>query len=355
MKHIKKIFNSIFNTIVDCLLPTMPIMIGVGMLKVVLIVVTTVLGILSETSNTYIMLSLVADAGFYFLPIFIAIAAAKEFKVNPYIAGVCGAMLVSPKFVALVNANASLSIFGLPVANTDYGNQVLAPIIAIWIMSYVVRLLEKFLNKTLQSIFLPVLTIIIMVPISFCAIGPLGVFLGDKLVELVLSLRSLGPIGNAILCAIIPFVTIFGLGGANLSAMLLLSATGCDEILFFSNVMYNVILGFVTLALYLKNKKSDILASAIASTVGGTSEPALFGFVMKDSKALLSLVAGDFVGGLIAGLLGVKSYAMASFGILGIVATIGPDSSIVNAFIALIAGTIVGFVLSFITHKKVAN
>ncbi|MBQ1323835.1 MAG: PTS transporter subunit EIIC, partial [Erysipelotrichaceae bacterium] len=252
----------------------------------------------------------------------------------------------------LVAEGRSLSVFGLPIASTDYGNQVISSIIAVWLMSNIYHFLDKKLSDNLRPILLPLTTIILMVPIAFCLIGPLGVFLGNKLVELILWLKNLGPIGNAIMCAIIPFITIFGLGGANLSAMLLLASSGVDPILFFSNVLYNNILGFVTLALYLKDRKSETLAAAITSAVGGTSEPALFGIVMKDFKALSALSIGGFFAGLYAGMMGVKSYAMASFGTFGILTTIGPDSSILHAAIAMVIGCLIGFAITYVTHKN---
>ena len=356
-----KLLNTIKNglskalaTLADCIIPTLPIMIGVGMLKVILIIVgPLVLNILSDTSDTYTVLTFVGDAGYYFMPIYVAVSSAEVFKTNKFVAALVGAMLISPTFVDLVNAGTSLSVFYLPIASTNYGNQVISSIIAILVMSYIYNFLDSKIHENFKPILVPLITIVVMVPIAFCAIGPLGVFLGDKLVELIMLLNSIGPIGNAIMCAIIPFITIAGLGGANLSAMLLLASTGCDPILFYANVIYNNVLGFVTLALYLKNKKPDVLAAAITSSLAGTSEPALFGYVVKDSKALISLVIGDFVGGLLAGLFSVKTYAMASFGIFGIMTTIGPESSILGAIIAMIAGCISGFIVSFITHKKV--
>lgn len=353
MKKVKEIISKVFGKVAECIIPTLPIMIGVGMLKVVLILLgPTVFNILSETSDTYVVLAFVADAGYYFMPIFSAVASAEAFKTNKYIAGLIGAMLISPTFVELVEAGNPISIFKLPIALTSYGNQVISSVIAVFIMSYVYNCLDSFINENIRPIFVPLITIVVMIPICFCAIGPLGVFLGNKLVDLILWLKNLGPIGNAVMCAIIPYITIAGLGSANLSAMLLLAASGCDPILFFSNVLYNNILGFVTLALYLKNKKPETLTAAIASAVAGTSEPAIFGYVMNDIKALLSLTIGDFIAGLYVGITGVKAYAMASFGTFGIITTIGPESSIVHAIIAMIIGCVVGFVLTFVTHKK---
>lgn len=352
-EKIKNILSKMLSTLADCIIPTLPIMIGVGMIKVLLIILgPSVANILKETSDTYIVLSFVADAGYYFMPIYVAVSSAEVFDANKYIAALVGAMLLSPTFVELVASRETLTIFGLPIALTSYGNQVISSIIAIWILSYIYKFLDKHSNNNLKPIIVPLVSIIVMIPIAFCLIGPLGVFLGNKLVSLIMWLNSIGPIGNAIMCGIIPYITLAGLGGANLSAMLLLAATGCDPILFFSNVMYNNILGFVTLALYIKNKKPDTLAAAITSAVAGTSEPALFGVVINDIPALISLTIGDFCAGLCAGLFGVKAYAMASFGTFGIITTIGPESSILYAAISMIVGCIVGFVTCFLLHKN---
>lgn len=353
LAKIKNIISKIMDKVIESIVPTMPIMIGVGMLKVALIVVgPLVLKILAYDSDTYIVLSFVADAGYYFMPIYIAVSAADAFKTNRFLAALCGAMLLSPAFVSLIEAGKTLSVFGIPITSTTYGNQVISSIIIIWIMSYVAKFLEKYISEHLKPILVPLLTIIVMVPVSFCLVGPIGVWVGDGLVKLIMALKDLGPIGNGIMCAIIPYITIAGLGGANLSAMLLLASTGVDPILFFANVLYNNILGFVTLALYFKDKKSETLAAAITAALGGTSEPAIFGIVMKDIKALLSLSAGGFIGGLYAGLKGVKSYAMASFGTFGILTTIGPDSSIIDAAVAMVLGCASGFIFCYLTHRQ---
>ena len=353
LNKIKSILSNALSKLADCIVPTAPILIGAGMLKVLLIILgPLVLNILKEDSSTYIVLSFVADAGYYFMPIFTAIASADVFKVNKYLAALMGAILLSPTFINLVDQNYKLSIYGLPITNTKYASQVISSVIIVWLMSYVYHFLDNHLHKNIKDIVLPLLTILIMTPIALVFVGPLGVILGNKLVDLILYLKDLGPIGNAIMGALIPYTVITGLGGANLSAMLLLASSGCDPILFFANVIYNNVLGFVSLAIYFKKKESKALSGAITAAVAGTSEHVLFGIVLKDIKALISLTIGCFFGGLYAGLTGVKAYAMASFGIFGIVSTIGPDSSILNAAIAIIIGCSIGFILTFITIKN---
>lgn len=353
MENRKSALKTVLEIIVKCLVPTIPLMIGAGMIKVLLIIVSpSVLNLLSETSDVYTMLSLAADTGYYFVPIFSAVAAGEVFGTNKFLAGMIGAMLLHPTYVSLVESGSSLNFFGLPVAMTNYASQVIPSLLAVWIMSFITKFLDRKLSDKVRPMLAPPITILLMVPILFCIIGPLGNLMGELTVKLILALTKIGPLGNAILCALIPYITVSGMGGANFSAMVLLAATGCDPILFYSNVMYNVILGMVTLALYFRNHKPDVLAAAMTSAIAGTSEPAIFGYVVKDTKALMSLTAGCFAGGLVAGLTGVKSYAMASYGLFGIFTTIGPESSIISAALAMLTGSFTGFMMSFMTHKS---
>ncbi|MDO5440610.1 MAG: PTS transporter subunit EIIC [Erysipelotrichaceae bacterium] len=353
MKKIVNVIKKIFSTLCDCIVPVLPIMIGAGMIKVLLIIFgPIVLGLLNESDSTYIVLQFVADAGYYFMPIYIGFASAEIFHTQKYLGALIGAMLLAPTFVELVNSGVTLDFLKLPIALTNYGNQILPSIIAVWLMSYLYRFLDNKIPQNLKSLLIPLITVVIMIPVAFCLIGPLGVSLSNKLIELIMLLKDIGPLGNAIMCAMIPFITIFGLSGANVSSMLLLAATGCDPILFFSNVIYNCAVGFVTFALYLRDKKPDTLAVAITSTVAGTSEPAVFSILMKDAKAIAALVVGDFFGGLYAGFCGIKSYAMASFGMFGVVSTISQDTNIIHAIISVLISCVIGFVLCLLLHPK---
>ena len=353
MKKTIDLIKKVFGALADCIAPIIPILIGVGMLKVLLILLgPSILNVLKENSDTYAVLNFVADAGYYFMPVYVAFSAAEIFKTDRFLAALVGGMLVSPTFVQMVEEGRKLSVFGLPVASTTYGNQVLPSVIAVFILSFLYRKLKELIPEKVEGVLLPLTTILLMVPIALCAIGPLGVFLGNGLISLIMLLKKLGPLGNAIMCAILPFCIIIGLGGADLSAMLLLSAAGPDPILFFSNVLYNCILGAVTFAVYLKDKKTETLAASITAIVGGASEPALYGIIIKDTKKLFSLSASGFVAGLLSGIFGVRTFAMSSFGIFGALAAIGPGSSITGAVLALTTGCVCGFLLSFLSNGK---
>lgn len=353
MNKSKQIIKNILQALSDTIVPTLPIMIGAGMIKVLLIILgPTVFNILPENSSTYIVFSFVADAGYYFLPIFVAISAAEVFNTNKYLAGLVGAMLVSPTFIEIVNKGQELNFLGLPIALTHYDSQVIPSIFAIWMMSTIYSLLDLHIPKSIKSIFVPLITLLIMIPISFCLIGPLGVALGEAFVTFALWLKDVGPIGSAIICALSPIVVAAGLGSTYLTAMLLLASTGCDPIFFFNSVLYNSLLGFVLLPVYLKDKNAETLASAVSATIAGTSEPAVFSVLIKDPKAFLATLISSFVAGLLSGILQIKSYAMASFGVFGVVTTIAPDTPLIKSLIVLIIACSLAFVLSFILHKK---
>lgn len=356
MKKILNILDKIFKALSSCVAPVVPILIGVGMLKVLLVILgPSLLNVLQESDSTYVVISFVADAGYYFLPIYMAVASAEYFKTNKYIAGLMGGMLLAPKFVELVNQGISLSFFKLPVIPVLYGNEMLPPIIIVFIEKYVYSFINKHTNEKIKDLIVPLLTILIMIPITLCIVGPVGISLGKGLTSLVLTLRTLGPIGNGIFSALAPFIVLFGLGGADLAVMLSIASSGPDPICFFGNVIYNSALGFATLGLYLHNKKSETLAASIAATVCGTSEPALFGEAIKNKYIFLSVIIGDFVGGLISGIFQVKSFTVASFGIFGVITTIGPGSTFIFAILSIIVACAISFSLSYFLNKKALN
>ena len=115
----KGAFSAIADIISGSLIPFIPVLIGAGMIKVLCLLLST-FGILDPASSTYNMLSIVGDAGFYFLPVFIGKGAAKKFNTDEGLGMLMGLMLVAPSFIALVDEGASITLFGLPVYAGTY-------------------------------------------------------------------------------------------------------------------------------------------------------------------------------------------------------------------------------------------
>ena len=132
----QNIISKILDVISGSMSATIPAIIGAGMVKVLVIVLTT-LGILSKDSQTYAILSALGDATFYFLPMLLVISTSKKFNINAYTFGAVIGVMVYPDFVKLLSSGDAVSFLGLPVTPATYGYSVIPIIIMAWIMKYI--------------------------------------------------------------------------------------------------------------------------------------------------------------------------------------------------------------------------
>ena len=355
----KNPLTSFFEILSGCLVPVLPILIGTGMIKVLLIILTMT-GILKADSSTYTVLSFVADSGFYFLPVFVGATAAKKFNTNMMLGMVVGAIFIHPNFVSLVNEGTSLNIFGLPVTNVSYASTVFPTILSIWAMSHVERIVSKYSPKVLSSLLVPLLTLLIMTPIALCVLGPLGGLLGNYLAIAIEWLYStLGFLGVAVLSAIFPFVIMTGMHHAFSPYVIAsLSTLKYEPIVGFANYVSNFCMGAACLGVAIKSKNKEKKAESIscATTVllGGISEPGLYGVILPNKHAMISMIVGSFSGGVLAGLLKVYLYQFSgNASLFGLAAFMGKNSSnIIFACISIALGFAISFIMTLIIYKE---
>ena len=174
------IINAVLGAITAIFQPIVPAICGAGMIKAVLALATT-FKLLNTADQTYVLLAMVADSAFYFLPVFLAVSSARRFKCNQFVAAVLGAMLIHPTYSGLVSAGEAVHFFGLPVKLVSYGSSVVPAILIVWLASYVEKLANKISPKSVKVFLVPLLTLIITAPIAFSLIGPLGSMVGDVL------------------------------------------------------------------------------------------------------------------------------------------------------------------------------
>lgn len=75
--------SAVLDAISGSIAPIIPAIIGVGMIRVLYIILNFWI---PAENNTMTVLNAIADAAFYFLPILIAFSAGKKFGANPYLA-----------------------------------------------------------------------------------------------------------------------------------------------------------------------------------------------------------------------------------------------------------------------------
>lgn len=357
--QVKNFFFAFFGGIAACMQQCIPLLIGAGMLKGITLIFWQ-LGILTDTSSTYVVLTYACDAAFYFLPVFVGFNAAKKYGGNPLIGAFLGAILLHPTFIALVDAGDAITLFGLPVRSVSYSSTVLSAFVAVWVMCHVQKFIAKHSPDLLRVVLEPFGTVVIMIPLTLIICAPIGDYLGIALsVALEWIYNTAGPLAPAIIGGLIPFLVVTGthliLGSL---AMVTLATTGMEFIMMPVAILHNFVHGAVALAVGLKSRNKEIkstgLSCCFTALIAGISEPSLYGLCLKYKSAMIALIAGQFTGGLYFGITHTGICTMPGGGLtfLGLAAYLGGDiSNFVNACIATGIGMVVAFVLTFILYK----
>lgn len=352
----KSVGSAIIDAITGCMTPMIPALTAAGMIKVVLTLLTT-FHLVSDTSSTYQVISFIGDAAFYFMPFLIAANAAKVFNVNQSLALIIAGVFLHPNFTAMIESGDPITFFSIPVTSTTYSYSVIPVILMVWIMSYIVKLVDRITPRIVKLILHPTLVILISAPIAIIAVGPLGGIIGDGLAVAINFLSTkLGFIIVGILSAAFPFIVMTGMHHALTPIGLNAVATGGDTLIFVSQVCSNVAQGGASLAVAVKSKDKNMKQLASASGISalmGITEPALYGVTLKLKRPVVAAAIAAGIGGIVGGLLQVTLF-IAQNCLLAVPAFIG-EKGMTNFFYGLlmIAISFVGaFVLTFIFGFK---
>ncbi|MCD7840058.1 MAG: PTS transporter subunit EIIC [Erysipelotrichaceae bacterium] len=358
-KKFKFSITAIFDGVAGCITPLIPVLIGCGMVKIILIL----MGFAELTDNsTYQVLTWVGDAGFYFLPVLVGYTAAKKFGANEALGMVIGAMLIYPTFVSGISAGESYNVFGIPIYSASYTSTIFPVILCVFVMAPIERFFGKISPEAVRSITEPLLTLLVMTPIAFCVLAPAGAFLGNYLADFILWLyNTTGFIGVAVLATFTPLLVMTGMHSAFTTYLLtMMSTVGYEPIYCTAQFISNINQGAASLAVGLKTKdknlKSTGISCAVTAVIGGITEPAMYGINLKYRTPLYASMIGNLAGGLFAGLMKVYLYAFpGSSGVFGLIAFIGPSSmNIIYMAIAIIIGVVVTFAMTMVLYKEEA-
>lgn len=346
----KGVVSTVLDTIAGIFLPIMPIIAGAGMIKALLSILK-VLSLIDPNGMEYYFLNFVADAAYYFLPIYLGASAAKKFGCNMFMGMLMGAMLLHPNFSALSDQGSMVTVFGLPVRIATYSSSVVPIILIVWALSYVQRLVEKIVPNMIKFVARPLLTLVIMMPIAFCVLGPLGSFLGDALVAGLLAIDGVAPwILPTVIGAFMPYLVMTGMHYSLLPAYVSeLSMFGHETVIGPGNLPSNIAQGGAALAVAVKTKNHDLRELAVSGGVTallGVTEPVLYGVHMQLKKTLIAVSVGGGLGGLYAGLMGVQRFGGGGAGLAALGLYIGDDPmNLVNAVISCVIAFVVSFVV----------
>lgn len=344
--------NQFGNFMAAVFMPIVPALIAGGIILAVKNLLINYFGMDLE-SGTAVIIDAIFNAAFTFLPVYIGYTMARRLKMEPILGAVLGALLVSPN----ISGQADLSFLGISIPEVDYATSVLPIMLGIGLMYFVDKFLQKVIPEIVVYFLKPLLTMIVVVPITLIILGPIGTILSDYVGSGITGLmNSIGGLAMPILAVAYPYMVMFGLDKAIMPIGFNSVATiGYDPAIMVMGFISNLCIGGSALAVATtekrdKAKKGMIFSSGITA-ICGVTEPAFYGSIITRPKILVGTAIGAASAGIVAGLFGLKSYIMGGTpGLFTAMFFIENDGGLGNLFLAVIVG-LIGIIVSYISCR----
>lgn len=343
--------NQLIDIISSIFTPFLGAMAGAGVLKGFLTLAVT-MNWLAADSGVYTVWYAIADGLFTYLPVMLAFTAAKKFKTNEFLAVSLAMALVHPSITEL--AGQTLSFVGIPViiGASAYTSSVIPIILAVFLQSYVERFFKKVIPSFLQIICVPLAVFLIMAPVTFIVVGPLGTIVGNLLGSGYDAIYNLSPIlAGAIMGGLWQVFVMFGMHwGFVPIAMVNLTQFGFDTMV---PMLLPAVLaqGGAALAVFFITKNVKLKGLALSSTITslfGITEPTVYGVTLPLKKPFIAACISGAIGGAIVGFSQVKNYTFGLVSLLSLPSFIPQDTQDMSGLIAAAIGTAVAFVAAFV-------
>lgn len=353
--------SNIFGTISSIFAPLLPALAGSGILRGLLLLAVQ-FGLVTETSGTFVILNSAAMTVFYFLPVLLAFSAGRRFGASPYISALIAGSLLHPDLMALMGnegMGATTEVFGVPVVLINYSSSVVPILLSIWAFSYLYRFLDKKVPETLKLVVVPLVSLLVMVPLTLVVIGPLGYYGGEAIGSFVNWLIE----SSSILAGIFVgggWSVLVSLGvhwAVNPIMINNISSVGFDYIVPFTFACNFAVIG-TTIGAFLKAKNPEFrnfaMTGAVTISLSAIIEPTMFGLLVKNRKLWIAQIIGGAIGGAYLGLTNVVTSAFVFGSVTTFPAFVTENSSnFVNAMIGLLISAVVsGVIAYFVTSTE---
>lgn len=340
-EHIEKVnpIVAALDFIAGCMTPLFTAIIAGGLVKVLLVIFgPTLLNVMQTTSDTYILMNALGDAPFYFLPVLVAFTASRKLNCNSYLSVMIASVLIYPDVITLLAGDSATHLFGvIPVVHGSYSSSIIPAMLSTLLLKYVEKLVDRITPEWSKSFLKPLLIVIIVTPITLCAIAPLGLIIGNGLQSVINGIYGFAPwLAMMLFAGFMPFIVMTGMHWAFVPAGATFGA-----------------------AFKTKDKEMKKMAfpAAVSALLAGVTEPAMYGVTLKLKKPMVAACISGGIGGLIVGILQVKSYAFVTPSMTSLVQFISPDGgkNFLYAVIIFAVTLVLSFVLSFILTKGEAE
>ncbi|EHJ52025.1 beta-glucoside-specific PTS transporter subunit IIABC [Streptococcus macacae] len=342
--------SAIVETISGVFSPTLPVLVGCGMLKAIVSLLTN-LHIIGADDSLTILLSMMGNLIFYFFPFFLAVSAAKKFKVSEYMALALAAAYMYPTIMEgaakiAEGGPSALTVLGLPILFVNYSSTVIPIILSVWILSLIYNKIDKLVPDFLKILFSSMLVLLVMVPLQLVVLGPIGSYAGTYIAQAIEWFYTFGGVFSAaLLGGTRSILTMLGMHYALAPLQIQqIAETGASTLLV-SALTANFAQAGAALgtgvALKDKTEKSVAFSTAFTALLGIT-EPAMYGVNLKYKRPFAIALASSAVAAAFLSLFNTGAMVYAPPGLFTLI-TYKADS-----FVFVLIGVAVAFFMAAI-------
>ncbi len=283
------LLGRIVDVISSIFAPLLGVMAGAGILKGLLLISDN-FNWLDAEGTTYTILYAASDSLFYFLPLLLAVTTARKFGANLFTALTVAGALVYPSIIDLEAAGDPVGFFGIPVVMMPYSSTVIPIILSVIMMSYVEKFANRFIHQSVKNFLTPLISLVVMVPLTLIVFGPIGVSIGNGIADALLAGFNFSPLlAGAVLGAGWQIFVIFGVHWGLVPVFINnVAVYGQDGIKPAATASVFAQTGAAFgVFLKTKNKKMKALAgSATVTALFGITEPAVYGVTLRLKKTI---------------------------------------------------------------------
>lgn len=351
--------NKILDVITGIFSPILPALVAGGMLKGIIAMIDG-FGWIATESGTFVILNLISDIPFYFLPFLLAISSSRKFKVNEYL-GICVAgALMYPTFVAAVDATSSpFTFLGFVIPVFKYADSVFPVILGVGLLAVVYRFIDKFIPNVLKMVIVPTMSLLVTIPLTYLILAPIGAYGGIYLADgIVWMFNTFGVLAGFLLGFFMPLIVLCGMHQSTSPIQITnITTLGYDYLLPIS-FCHNMAESGASLGAALHMKDSKMRAAALTTSFSaflGISEPALFTVNVVNKTPLIAAMIANGIGGALTTLLGAKCFAFVMPGITSLPVYANPDGTIGNLLlmcVCIISTFLIAAVLSYLLGMR---
>ena len=342
------------------MLPVIPMIVAGSIFKLLYLILTFTP--YAETT-TGMILSLLGDAPFYFLPIFVAYTASKHFQTDPIYGLGAALILLAPDFIALMESTEPVTFLRIPLIQNHYAYNILPSILTVYVLSKIAPRIEKHFVPALKGTLYPFVLFAVIALLEILVIAPIGSVISR-------GLNAVFAFGTAhaafltwgIFAAALALLIPTGMHWIFESIVFTdLATKGYDNGTMASFFILVMSLAGMDLAYALRAKtgrdKAVYFGYFLGALLPGVSEPSLFAIALRDKKAMRSLLLSSFLVGMFQGIVSIHCTIYSFPALPSILMFYNPQDkyNLLQAVIAMLLSLLLGFLFTWFSCKETVS